>query len=270
MERPSVYTYAEPTDFLRDIIAYRKRTEPAFSVLQACKGIRRLSPTLVSLILKGERRICLDRCEAISKLCNLNAKERHYFKAWIGRTSGELTERTIGGEKAGRSGTRRNVSSFLLKDWVNVYAKDAVRLKRVQDDPQEIFRELGGIASPTRIEKALRFLIQEGYLRRNQEGNLVEDATLMVTPDGPVDHLIRRFHKQCLSIARSSIDQYGTDERYANALILPLNKQSYPELVELIKEFSEQLKDFAQKHRDDDERLYQVILNISPTGGGHE
>ena len=60
---------------------------------------------------------------------------------------------------------------------------------------------------------------------------------------------------------------YDTNERFANAMILPLNQENYTELVQIIKEFSEKLKDFSEQHQTNNEKLYQVIINLCPTGG---
>ena len=63
------------------------------------------------------------------------------------------------------------------------------------------------------------------------------------------------------------MDLFPPDERLANTLIIPLNKKSYAELTELIQDFSEKLQEFAANNQEPGERLYQLILNLSPTGG---
>jgi hypothetical protein len=66
---------------------------------------------------------------------------------------------------------------------------------------------------------------------------------------------------------KTALDLFPPSERLANTLIIPLNEKSYGELLEIIQEFSERLQNFAAHNQEAGERLYQLILNLSPTGG---
>src|SRR4051812_15896031 len=80
MQRPEIDRYNDPRTYLRDMIRFRKATERSFSVLKACRDLRRVSPTLVSLLVKGQRQITLDRVEELSRLLGLSPNEKQYFK----------------------------------------------------------------------------------------------------------------------------------------------------------------------------------------------
>lgn len=256
--------------FLADMLRFRKKNEKHFSILQASKDLRRVSPTLVSLLIKGKRKITIDRAEELAKLLGLTVNEKQYFKDWIARTSGnqasilELMQNSL--EQPPR---RKQASNHILTDWINVYVKDAFQLKHVMDKPNEIYRTLAGIASQKRIDKAIEFLLRAGYLRRNLAGKVVEDSPLHVVDQKVSNLKVRQFHKGALKIALQAIDQYSSNHRYANALILPLHESSYKELKELIDEFTERLQKFAETAKDGT-GLYQVIINLSPTGDFHE
>ena len=80
LEKPKINIYADPVDFLKAMIDYRKRTEPAFSVMSATKSLRKVSSALVSLILQRKRKMSLDRIEEFAKLMNLNTAEKYILK----------------------------------------------------------------------------------------------------------------------------------------------------------------------------------------------
>lgn len=268
--RPIIYNYNDPIDFIRDTINFRKKTEASFSVLNITKKLRRLSPALVSLILKGKRRLTLDRAEEMAILCGLKRRERQYFIQWIDQLDPQKNPLPNPETVKPSIFKRKHASPNLLKNWLNVYVKDSVRMAQGTDQKREILRILGGIANSKKIEKSLDFLLREGYLRIDQDGRYVEDSPLVTTGDGQTHAYIRKFHKKALQIAEEAIESYDTSERYANSIVLPLNKKSYQELLELFKEFAEKLKIFCESHEHDDERLYQIILNISPTGGKND
>src|SRR5690606_8899212 len=130
-------------------LTFLKATERSFSVLQACKRLRRCSPALITLIRKRERQITLDRVDDLAKLMRLSAREKQYFKDWISVLQDEgaalklmrLSAREKqyfkdwisvlqdegaagwdpGTESTHPSGRRRYVNSHILKDWLNVY-----------------------------------------------------------------------------------------------------------------------------------------------------
>ena len=266
--RPTIFDYHDLIDFMSDMIRYRKTMEKGFSVLKETKKFRRLSPSLISLILQRKRRVTIDRAEGLSELCTLSGREKGYFIEWIRKRNVRPgSQKEPSAEEKPRFSARRHASSSLLKDWLNIYVKDSIRLCRSKDQKKSLFRLLAGIADEARIEKSLKFLLREGYLRVNLKGVLVEDTPLTTTGDGKTNQYVRKFHKKSLQIAREGIDMYDTNERFANAMILPLNQENYTELVQIIKEFSEKLKDFSEKHQTNNEKLYQVIINLCPTGG---
>ncbi len=266
MERPLITEYLEISTYVSAMVHYRKSEDPDFSVARACRGRYRCSPVLISHIMSGKRRLTPDRVQDIAVILDLTARERAYLRQWV-LPEGPAAQQDSESRSQPASGKRRQVSAFILRDWLHVYVKDSVRLASVQKDPQSIYRELGGIASQQRIDRSLRFLLHHGYLKRNQEGVLVESEPLHVTGDKDANRKVRAFHAKALDIARDGLELYSTEERLAQALVLPLDGQAYAELSDLIRQFSEQLKVFAEQHASSDQRLYQIVLHLTPTGG---
>lgn len=261
-ERPVVGVYQDPAEFVRDMIQFRRRTDRSFSVQKATRSLRRLSPALVSLVMKKKRKLTLDRVEEFSRLLSLNSTERIYFRNWIQRL-----ERSDVADLTVRPSSRKTASPGLLNDWINVYVKDLFHLEEVQKDPQKAERLMAAMASNIRVRRALEFLVREGHLRRTPEGHLVIEANLTVADSGVPSRKVRQFHKGVLSVARQAIDLYSFEERTANALLIPLNERRYQELQELLQDFAERLQNFAAEETVGADRLYQLLINLSPIGG---
>jgi hypothetical protein len=49
-------------------------------------------------------------------------------------------------------------------------------------------------------------------------------------------------------------------------MIIPVDEERHQELRELIAEFAEKLKDFAARNPETGNRLYQLVINLSPVG----
>lgn len=263
--RPVMSDFTDVRDYLKAALDYRKKSEKDFSVYRAVGKLRKISPALVSLIVQKKRKLTLDRADDFAKLLSLSAPEKIYFRNWIALDEKPVQEKTDLSES--RKKNKKEFSVSLLNDWLNVYVKDAFRIPAVQKNPQLIYKELGSIASYARIEKAMGFLLREGYLRKTLDGLIVVETSLVTQEAPPPGAKIRAFHKAALSIARQNIELFSVNERFANTLILDLTPERYQELVAMIQEFARELQNFAAVEKQNGDRLYQVVVNLSPTGG---
>lgn len=270
MKRPVLFNYEDLNAFVRDMIAFRKQEDSDFTVAKYCEGFERCSTALVSSIATGKRKLTFDRVPEMAILLGLSARERFHLKERVSRNKGKAKEKGKDSSAQPVNPKRQRSSAFLLKNWLHPFVKDAVRLEAVKKNRNAIFELLGGIASKARIQQSLKFLLLHGYLRLNQDGQWVESEVLNVLGDRDASAKIRQFHKKTLDIARDGIEVYPMEERLAQALLLPLDEESYAELLEVIKEFAEKIQTFSETHQKHNRRLYQLILHLTPTGGIRE
>ncbi|MGH1468095.1 MAG: TIGR02147 family protein [Bdellovibrionales bacterium] len=263
LKRPLVSNYSDPVLYLSEMISYRKLQSPGFTVAKFSKNLRRVSPSLVSLILKRKRRITIDRVEELSKLLDLSSSEKFFFKNLI-ESDGEASPEKITLPKI----KRKEIGSHILSDWLNIYVKDHFKLKQVQSNPRLLYKKLAHIAPPKRIDKALSFLLKEGHLRRDLEGRIFPEVPLAIADQKISSQKVKNFHKNALKLAKNNIDFFEVDERYANTATIALTEKRYEELVGLIDEFTEKFKAFAEVEDSSEkpDQIYQLIVNLSPTG----
>lgn len=266
MNRPTISEYTSPASYVRDMIQFRKKTEPGFSVHKVTKTLRRISPALVSLVVQEKRKITFDRADEFARLLDLNPTEKFFFRNWVGGMDGkDFLESST--PASSRAGARKVTSTSILNDWINLYVKDLFLIPAVQKNPTLVEHQMRSVATPQRVQKSIEFLLREGHLRKTMDGSTVIDTTLSVTDPGVPSKKIRQFHKGALQLAKLALDLYSTEERLANTLLIALDEKRHAELRELFKEFSERLQDFASHDVPQAERLYQVLLNLSPVGG---
>lgn len=264
MKRPVLFDYKDLALFVKDMIRFLKQEDPDFTVARACRNFERCSPALISNIIAGKRKLTSDRVGDIAALLNLSARERYFLKEKVLR---KAPDEPASEEAVPSPAKRRRRSSFILKNWLHPYVKDATRLEAVKMNKEAIFKVLGGIASRKRIQQSLTFLLQHGYLRLDLAGQWVESEVLDVVGDRNASGKVRQFHKKALDIAKTGLDLYPMEERLAQALLLPLDEESYSELVDLVREFSEKLQVFSETKTKNSKRLYQIIVHLTPTGG---
>ena len=261
--RPVIFDYRALLPYLQAMIQWRKGSDSSFSIRRETAKLRRCSPALVTQVLKGKRKLTPERVEDFAQLFKLTPEEKNYLEQWVSLSEVSDLMKSI----ARPERKRKEGQNHLLSNWLNVYIKDACRLKGFREDPMTIYRLLGGIASPNQIERSLRFLLHEGFLRRTLDGRIVENDLLVTTTDEIPDKKIKEFHRKALEIAKRGMNLYPVSKRRQSALVLALNESSLEELKQVLKEFYEKLLAFAEQHPKDDEQLYQVIINLCPIGG---
>ena len=122
------------------------------------------------------------------------------------------------------------------------------------------------LADEKSIRKSIHFLLREGYLRKTLDNKIVLDQPLSVKEPKEAHLLVRRFHKKALKLATVGLDLVPTDKRIANTFIVPLDQATYFELQDMIRNFADQLKTFCETRALDGENLYQLTVNLTPTG----
>lgn len=263
LDRPTISAYSDPAEFVRDMIQYRKKTERSFSVHRATRALRRVSPALVSLVIQKKRTLTLDRADEFARLLDLNASEKYFFRNWVGQMSGK----DFLDDQPKSEQSRKVAGVSILNDWINLYVKDLFLIPKIQKDPRLVEQQLRQVTTSRRISKAMDFLLREGHLRRTLEGNVVIETNLTTTEPGAPSRKIRQFHKGALGVAKQALDLYPVNERLANTMIVAVDEDRHAQLLELLKEFGERLQDFAAVHVENPDRLYQLVINLSPVGG---
>ena len=253
--------------FFKNRLSQIKNERPRFSITKECSGLRKVSPTLITLILQGKRKITLDRADELSQLLKLTSIEKQYFKSLIAKELPPSKRNTeVLNSEPLKIRARNEVSDSMLKNFINFYVKDAFQIKEVQKNPKLIYKVLAFLADEKKINQSIHFLLKEGYLRKTLEGSIVLDQPLSVKE--PIDShlLVRKFHKKALNLAINGLDLVPPHKRLANTFILPVDDSTYDELMLIVKNFTEQLKQFCENKALHGDRLYQVTINLTPTG----
>lgn len=270
MDRPSLFTYSDLNQFVADMLIWKKKSDPLFSLRRATQGLTGCSPALVSLVASKKRKLTVDRVPEFSKVLDLTVRERSFLKSQLLELKESEDNPSFNRQKVGRQvpkNLRARPSNHIFSQWWHPYIKDAARLKGFEPNEKTIFRLFRGLIDEKKIQSSLVFLLREGYLRRTVSGQVVENDVLTESLDEISSRDIRRFHKNALKIAAESLDNCPLEQREASTLLLPLNQKRFLHLKALIKEWAEETASLAEEFPNENERLYQLTLNLCPVAG---
>src|SRR5438105_3274396 len=91
--RPVIFDYAEVHQYVTDMLDWRRRNFPEFSVRKVTKNLVGCSPTLVTQVSKGQRDLTRERIEEFSVVLALSPQEKVYLEQWVIRQKRDLLHR---------------------------------------------------------------------------------------------------------------------------------------------------------------------------------
>lgn len=272
--RPTIFEYESVPRFVNDMLEWRRTSEPEFSIRASLEHVTNCSPTLVSQVAKGARSLTRDRVEVFGSILRLNQQEIKYLDQWIAATrqnhqstqAAATPKKKLSLSSASKRPSRRPQNS-IISNWLNVYVKEACKLKHFSPDPRVIQKLLGGIASVEQIQKSLDFLIREGFLRRTLDNSVVQNNSFSVTSDQIPNHKIRAFHRRALDLVKQNFETQPIEKRQDHTYILAVNEKNLPKIRKILLECVEGVEQFEQDHPNEDEQLFQISIHLTPASG---
>ena len=261
--RPEITDYKNVSIFVHDMIAWKKAADPGFSVRRAAERLQTCSPTLISLIARGQRKLSPERVADLAQLLGLSSAEQNALFLLSG---GEIPRSKVHSSTAAKlkeHAPRRIVRSGLFKPWFHLYLWEAARLPGFRLDAFALFELLRGIASPVALGKSVRYLLKEGFLRRSLDGRIVPDHPTLETADESANDQIQQLHMRSLQLAARLVGEIPVPEREAGLVLMSLSPDAFQKLKLILKEFNETLTRFSEDNAGGD-CLYQVVVNAVP------
>ncbi len=268
--RPVVFDYQSVSQFVADMLDWRRQNDRDFSIRTSLQDIGNCSPTLVSQVAKGTRGLTRDRVHAFGQLLNLTAQETKYLDQWVAMSRSLLLD---DGEPlplkkpAANTKPPRRPQNKLVDHWLNLYVRETCRLKGFSPDPAVIHRLLGGIATIPQIKKSLDFLMREGFIRRTIDNDVVQSQMIAVTTDGVPNLKLNVFHRKALDVIKRGLDLYPMRQRRSDVYVLALNEENLEKIKKILMDSMDQVEQFENDHPNENERLYQVAMYLTPVGG---
>ena len=264
-DRPVVYDYGQPHEFLSNLLSYYK-SNSSFSLRQRTAKVGMCSQSLVSQILQGKRKLTRDNLSEIAEIFKLTKFEIDYLDKKISARFYKIE--TV--KDLNVASEPRLPKNHLLSDWVNPYIKDIVNLKGFQLDSEAIFSMLQGFIPLSKIKKSVDFLLKEGFWRKTLTGEVVLDEAAVTTTNGIANEKIRTFHAKALETALVGLKTLPVDKRKASTVLISVDQSKMDELRGIIDLFQKQLLDFIEKNPSGQDSLIQITTHLTPIGRSYE
>lgn len=266
----TIYEFIDPIEFINRQFSLKKEVNPKFSLRSYAKMLGYENPSLLSSVLKGERKLGPELAEKIAIQLNLSASEQKYFQVLIlikyAKNSSERLMYTdlLESTKPELSKNEFSVSidSFrFIADWYHVAILEMIELKDFRYDLGLIARRLGRGLNRELVEAAILRLIRlelveesktKRYLKR-KEGTFIVDKNIS-------SDTIKKHHDQFIQFARMAIFDQDIESRDIRSTTISIKKKNYKQAQEILKQAHADLLELSCKGDGDD--VYQVCTQF--------
>ena len=226
-ESIDVFDYVDYRAYLRDFYRAKKAESRAFSFRQFSMRAKLKSPNALKRVMEGDRNLTREMARKFAKACGLDGDAREYFEHLVAFDQAKtVAERDAA--YAELSGFRRYRQAHKLEvahaayhsNWYIPAVRELAAASDFKADPKWIARQMVPRISVAEAKRALRTLLELGFLVEDEKGRLTQ-ADEVVSTGPEMQHVhIARYHMMMMERAVASIDLVPPGERDISSLTL--------------------------------------------------
>ncbi|MEZ4749905.1 MAG: TIGR02147 family protein [Bdellovibrionota bacterium] len=265
-----VFDFVDPREFLCAVLEEKKKRSTAFSLRAWSRQLGFNTPSYLSAVLRGTRRLQPAFATKLSKNLKLAEPAATRLEVLALRENSknsaqvDLYDRMLKSIAPNRYKTNLDLDRFkLISDWYHLVLLEMVSLPDFRPDPIYLSRRLGGSVMPQLIASALKRLLRLKLVKRNNEGKLVRGAGQVFAGDGVPNQKIRHHHLQFLEKAKRALSEMPLDERDFRGSTFVFSKKNVPKARELIRQLHQALRALSDAEADSVYRLNTQLFCLT-------
>lgn len=268
MKKPEIYNYHDYKEFIKDCIEYAK-VEHGLSQKKVAETSN-VSAALLSMILSGERTISEEVIDKLSYVFKLTTSEKNFLNHLRVLTDSNSLEdrknavKSMAGFKKYKGKNDDEVINYsYLSKWYNVAIRELTECKDFKNDPDWIFERLQFKVSKKKIRESLKFLIDNDFLKLNENNDLTQTERSLVCNKEIYRLGLTEAHKQMFELATLSIKKVPREKRWLIGKALPISKDQYDEVITILNDAFDKIEKI-KNDKSTNESVYQISIAAFP------
>lgn len=220
-----------------------------------------ISPSSISEILNGKRRVSKKLAEKIVNKLHLDPEEqssilKHFDLKNLNQ--GQLTGST---KEITKQTTQLDSDSFKsISEWYHFAILSLAETRDFKPEAEWISNRLN--IKVSEANAAIERLLRLGMFKQANNGKLVLAKAQYRTSDEIASLALKKAHATNLELAKESLINDPIDKRDFNAMTMAIDVNKLPEAKELIREFKEKMCDILESgHKSE---VYKVCIQLFP------
>lgn len=229
------------------------------------------SPSILSMVMKGQRLPSQDLLVAIAFDLNLSDEESRYLQLLV-QLEKEIKKnkdisKTLSYLKKLRGhrnyGTINTNEFAYISNWYYFAVKNLVATKNFKEDYCWISKQFNSKITPAQARQAIVRMLEIGVLTRCENGHLKLPLDGLNTGNDIPSQAFRSHQKEMMERAKEALEEVEMGLRQISSLTLAMNKSKLPSAKKKILEFFEEFSDEFGLKNDADE-VFQLNVQFFP------
>lgn len=262
-----IFAYQDPREYLKSVLSEQKKRNPAFRLSVFARSSGFASPSLLSMLMKGQRNLAPTAAEKLAKSLGLKGRRKTYFlemaRSQNARTPAEKHDANenmlVLKSKAKRMLLDLRHYQF-LSTWYYPVLYVMAGMKNVSWHAEQIAAKLGRGVSAEQVKMAIADLMNLGLLT-HEEGKLNRVALNISTEEHLQNTAVRRYHKEMNRLAGEALDE-ALEYREVNGLTVAIPDTVLPLVKEKIRNFRKELNTFLSQYEEHADDVYQINFQL--------
>lgn len=266
---PDIFTYYDYREFLRDLVASKRRKSSVFSHRYIVQKAGFKSPTALKHVIDGKRNLSLEAANKFATALKIEGIPRHYFLTLVlFNQSTSLAEQEkylnelIELKKAENPSRITEEQFDILSQWYHLAIREIVNLPDFKNSAKWIARVLSPQITPFEASQSLQMLKKTGMVEK-VEG--IYQSTNRTIATNPQVHSIKvmEFHRQMIERGSEAIKRFTSELREISGTTLRMSKKDVQNVKVLLREFRKKLLTLAANSTEADQ-VYQLNFQFFP------
>ena len=269
-----IFLYSNYREFLREYYPAQKKSVPKLTFRLFAQQAGFSSASFQKLVMDGKKNLTMESILKISRALRLNKKAEEYFKALVFFNQVKTLEEKKYFLKIIDSFRKKNKPEKLLpkeydylKEWYHCVIREMVDFLDFREDAEYINKKLFYAVKPDAIRKSLDFLVETGFLVRDENGKLTKKDKTLATGDIGDQEILgtiaRNHHCSMIDLARKAASNLPKEERSVSNTTLGISAAAYAAVQKRIEQLRLEILEIAAADPSAD-RVFQLNVNLFP------
>jgi uncharacterized protein (TIGR02147 family) len=265
-----IFDFMDPIEFVNREFSLKKELNPRFSLRSYAKLLGYENPSLLSSVLKGERKLGPELSEKIAKQLNLTNKEKKYFQLLIlmkyakNDTEKDMYKDMLEQTQPDIESSQFSVSidSFrFIDDWYHVAILEMIELKDFKYDLGIMAKKLGRGLNRELVDHAVQRLIRLNMVEESKTKRFLKrkEGHFILDKDAPND-AIKKHHDQFIQFARVAIFEQPIEERDIRSTTITLKEKDFKKAQDILRKAQAEILEFSCNS--DGDHVYQLCTQL--------
>jgi uncharacterized protein (TIGR02147 family) len=263
--KPNVFSFEDPVDYLNFELRQRQSRNSRFSLRAWARQVGYENPSLLSDVLKKERKLKLELASKLALNLNLKGKSKRYFEycVLLQNAKSELEKKSY--KKLIRE-MRPKTESFasplslevftLASEWYHWAILQGLSLAGVEGDESKLFDRFHHLIDKRTYKSAIDRLLHLGLIKQLDDEKLQKNfQSKILEPEIP-SSAIKNCHQQFLDRAKEALSMQPREERDFRTTTITFSSSNIEEARKILQDCHKKLVTLAENNEKED--VYQL------------